>query len=382
VDVGRGAGPVRPLEAHPADLLDLRVPVAGTADASLHERLVQTATDAFIVLHEGGLVLEWYADPAAPDEPQALMSVTKSVVGCVAGILVETGALDPDALASTWVPELEGSGYAGVTVRDLLDMRTGGDHRERYDDEAGEVVQLGRVLAASAAGGGESSLDELVLHAARRALHAGPFAYRSLDTEVLGWVVERAAGAAMPALLEDLVLGPMGAERPGSMATDTRGRASHSGGLALSARDVARFGQLIADGGSVGGTQVVPTVWVKDTRVGAPDSAAAFRASLSGSPGGSPGESLAAGPGEDPGIPAAHYRNQFWVLHAGGRELLGLGIFGQYVHVDVEASTVVVKLSSWVSPQDPQAFSAGLACATTLAEHLGGHPSHGLNLHA
>ena len=56
--------------------------------------------------------------------------------------------------------------------------------------------------------------------------------------------------------------------------------------------------------------------------------------------------------------------------------------FGQYVHVDVEASTVVVKLSSWVSPQDPQAFSAGLACATTLAEHLGGHPSHGLNLHA
>ena len=68
------------------------------------------------------------------------------------------------------------------------------------------------------------------------------------------------------------------------------------------------------------------------------------------------------------------YRNQFWVLEQGGRQLLGIGIHGQLLYLDSDNDTVVVKLSSWPRPRDPDAFTVGLECAMVAAEHLGGRP--------
>ena len=126
----------------PLDLRDLPV---GTT--SLGSALVETHTDAFLVVHEGQLIMQWYAAPDRAALPQALMSLTKSFVGALAGILMHQGRLDPDALATAYVPELERGGYAPATVRDLLDMRTGDDYRETYGDPQAEVELLGRALS-------------------------------------------------------------------------------------------------------------------------------------------------------------------------------------------------------------------------------------------
>ena len=93
--------------------------------------IADTWTDAVVVLHDGRIVFESYFNGMRGD-PHLLMSVTKSVVGCVAGILVEQGLLDPDQPATAYVPEVAGSGYDGATVRHLLDMRTGVAFREEY----------------------------------------------------------------------------------------------------------------------------------------------------------------------------------------------------------------------------------------------------------
>ena len=352
------AGPVRLLVERPRPLLGLPVRGADGSVRSVGEHLTRTRTDAFLVMHDGVLVLEWYAAPRTREAPLALMSVTKSVIGCLAGVLVSRGRVDPDCPAAHWVPEIATTGYAGVTVRDLLDMRAGTDYRESHEDPDGEVVQLGRCLTGERSEG----IHDLLTSSTRIATHGGPFCYRSLDTELLGWVVERASRKPIAQLVEEWILAPLGAERDGSMAVDARGVASAAGGLALTGRDVARFGQMLLDGGAAGRHQVVPPEWVKDIRVGADDSIEAFRRRVV--------EGSAA---DVPGPASAMYRNQFWVPEKGGRAFLALGIYGQYVRVDGDSGTVVVKLSSWTRPQDPERFTDGLACAEACADHLGGH---------
>ena len=359
------SGPVRILVERPEPLLELLVRGGDGSLETVSERLSQTLTDAFLVIHDGVLVLEWYADPITREVPHAVMSVTKSVVGCVAGVLVGRGRLEPDQPVARCVPEVATTGYAAVTIRDLLDMRTGTDYRESHDDVDGELAQLGLCLSTDHPMG----LHDLVLGSPRIGVHNGPFCYRSLDTELLGWVLERAAHKPIPELVEQTILTPMGAEFDASMALDPQGTASASGGLGLTARDTARFAQMLLDGGAVGRRQVVPTEWIKDIRIGGSDSVEAFT------------HGVTAGHAEEvPSPRSAMYRNQFWVPEQGGHKFLALGIYGQYVYVDGDAGTVVVKLSSWKGPQDPQRFTDGLACAEAITDELGGNSARDISL--
>ena len=130
--VPRGDGQARPLPpaaGHP-DLLAVPVTrmdrTAGRPSTStVGDVLGNTDTDAYLVLQDGQLVTEWYGPLGAPDRTHALMSVSKSVVGCVAAVLIDRGQLDPDAEITSYVPELAGSGYAGALVRHVYDMRSG-----------------------------------------------------------------------------------------------------------------------------------------------------------------------------------------------------------------------------------------------------------------
>src|SRR5207237_7988462 len=118
---------VRPLRASASDADLLTVPVAraGGSATTVGEVLDDTYTDAYLVLQDGKLVTEWYGPLGAQDRPHALMSISKSVVGCVAAVLIDRGLLDPDAQITSYVPELAGSGYAGALVRHVCDIRSG-----------------------------------------------------------------------------------------------------------------------------------------------------------------------------------------------------------------------------------------------------------------
>ncbi len=136
VTVGTGSSPTRDLPSRdPApDVLGLSIPTVSGVPSTIAETLAATHTDAFVVVHEGELVSQWYADPADETSQHPLHSITKSFIGSLAGILIDAGRLAPDAYASAYVPELLNGGYASATVRDLLDMRTGGDYVENHDD--------------------------------------------------------------------------------------------------------------------------------------------------------------------------------------------------------------------------------------------------------
>ena len=141
------------------------------------------------------------------------MSVSKSIVGCVCGILASRRRLDPEAPITQYVPEIAGSGYDGATVRHLLDMRTGVAFSEAYEDPNAEVRVIERQMGWRPKGPERvAACTPISPHCPPQGPHGGPFVYRSADTDVLGWVCERAAGVRIADLMSTLIWAPIGAE--------------------------------------------------------------------------------------------------------------------------------------------------------------------------
>ena len=258
--VSRGDGPARPLPpsaAAAADLLAVPVTRNDQSAGTVGKVMADTYTDAYLVLQDGELVTEWYGPLGAPDRPHALMSVSKSVVGCVAAALIDRGQLDPDHEVTAYVPELAASGYAGALVRHVYDMRSGVRFLEEYANPDSDIRRLdewvGREWAEQPGQGEPQGLYRFLVTLRAEAPHGQRFLYRSAESDVLGWVCERAAGRPMAALISELIWAPMGAGHDALMLHDGLGTAVHDGGLCATARDVARFGQMLLDGGLVPG---------------------------------------------------------------------------------------------------------------------------------
>lgn len=305
--------------------------------------VADTWTDAFLVLHRGRLVVEHHEAGFEGATPHLLMSVTKSVVGGVTAALVADGLLSPDDPVDKHVPEVADGGYAGATVRDLLDMRTGVRFREEYTDPDAEVRVMERSMGWRPIEPGDPVGSYAFLATlGSEGEHGGRFVYRSADTDLLGWVCERAAGLRMADLVAERIWRPIGAEHPADITCDAVGTGIHDGGMSCTARDLARFGRMLLDDGTVpaagGGepVRVLPASWLVDART--PDAATlqAFADSDSG-----------------PVLPGGWYRNQLWFIPGRHGPLqLCLGIHGQMVYVDRATGTVGVKLSSWPDAQN------------------------------
>jgi CubicO group peptidase (beta-lactamase class C family) len=345
--IRREPGPVSPLPTTltPVGFASL-TRLDGSA-ATVDEVIQETFTDAWLVLHNGRILEEVYFGEMTAKTPHLLMSVSKSIVGCVAAVLIEHGALDPDALVTRYVAEVCASGYAGATVRNLLDMRTGVAFRETYTALDAEV----RVMERSMGWRPLLPGDPIGAYAYLTTLgtagpHGGSFTYRSADTDMLGWVCERASGVRMADLVSRHIWAPIGAEADADIACDMVGSAIHDGGISAAARDLARFGQMLLAGGQVQGRQVVPASWLDDAFSADADVRDAFARSEN-----------------HLFLPGGWYRSQFWVLPGlRGDLLVCLGIHGQMVCVDRESGTVCVKLSSW-----PDAQNAGYLIDTLRA---------------
>lgn len=297
--------------------------------------LADGRTDGVVVLHRGELVLEAYRRGMVRRDVHLLQSVSKSITGVLAGVLIGAGELGPADLVSAHVPELADTAFAGATVRDLLDMRAGTVFDETYADPESDIraseAQFGWSPAPPPAPDALAYLGGL----RNQREHGGRFEYRSILTDVLGLVIERAAGQPYAEVLGERLWSRIGTETDAYVTVDRNGFAVADGGICVGLRDLARFGQMMLDDGVVAGRRIVPADWLSDTLRGAEDSKEAFAADPHS-------EELRGG----------HYRNQWWVP-AGGEELLALGIHGQSLFVDYTNGTVIAQLSTWETSLDP-----------------------------
>jgi CubicO group peptidase (beta-lactamase class C family) len=319
--------------------------------------LAATATDAFVVVHQGRTLIEHYAGATTAATPHILMSVSKSMLGLLAGILADKGALDVDAPATRYVPELRGSAFEGASVRHLLDMRSGLDFNEDYLATSGEIIQYRKSTNWNPLEAGELASNLRAYLPTLKAMfgpHGGQFNYVSPCTDLLGWIIERAAGRRYADLMSDLLWKPLGAAHSAYITVDRLGAPRCAGGMCVTAMDLARVGELLVRGGRRGSRQIVSAAWIEDIELAGDPAAWA----AGGFTGYYPGRMM-------------HYRAKWYVEHGTAPLLFGLGIHGQNLFVDRQRQLVIAKLSSQALPLNAGQIALTSRAVDGLRRHLG-----------
>jgi CubicO group peptidase (beta-lactamase class C family) len=342
----RSAIDAAPLEFDCRSLTDFRLSHAGRS-FGFTDWLERTFTDSLVVMKDGKVVFETYADGQSPAIPHIWMSVSKSILGLVAGIVVGRGQLDVDAPLTELIPELQGSAFGGATVRDALDMRVGIRFDEDYHAAGGAIIEYRKAHLWDPVPVGESPTDLrsfLLTLTERDGEHSGRFHYVSPNTDLLGWVLERATATRYADLVSETLWQPMQAERDAYITVDRFGAPRCAGGFCATPRDMARIGRLFVNAGRHGAVQVVPESWISD--IVNFDGVAAWKA----------GDFFDLFEGAN-----MHYRSKWYVLRGERPMIFGVGVFGQHLFIDPAADLVIAKCSSQPLPLDPSFVSMTLA---------------------
>jgi hypothetical protein len=303
---------------------------------SVNQALRATQTDAFVVLRRGRIATEWYGNGMSATTPHIIFSVSKSICGTLGGILSDRGLLDPDDRVVDYIPELTASVYAGCTIRHLLDMAVGIAFNEDYEDPKGDVVRYRHAAGWDPLPAGEAPIDLrsfLALQKPDGARHGELFHYVSTNTDVLGWVYERACEQPYADILSEYLWKPLGAEHDAYVTVDGHQAMRAAGGICVTPRDLARFGELIRRRGVADGRQVVPGTWIDDINE-------------RGDP-----EAWAASEFADM-FPQASYRSKWYRIDRSKQVLCAFGIHGQWIYIHPEAELVIIRMGSEATPLD------------------------------
>ena len=330
----RGVRSTRFDRAPVAAIDDVTLPGLEDAEWNLRQWHDETCTDALLVAHRGQLVHEWYADEGIERNPHIAFSVSKSITATLAGVLVEQGLIDPARPVVDYIPELAGSGYEGASLQHVLDMQVSIDFEEDYLATSGVFVDYRTATAWH-----PCALDQIDdnLHDFLCRLkpgggeHGYRFQYRSPNSDLLGWILERASGQRLAQLLSERLWQPMGAEKNGYVTVDRKGAARTAGGICVIPRDLLRFGELVRLRGYANEQQVIPAAWIEDCSDGG--SHEAWQR----------GESAKE-------FPHGQYRNKWYQTGDEHRVMLAIGIHGQWIYIDPVAEVTIVKLSSQAMP--------------------------------
>lgn len=331
------------------------IPLGHTEPMTWRESLAQNYADGIIILHKGRVVYERYFENLTPEGVHAVMSVTKSFTGTLAATLVAEGKLDPTRLVSYYIPELAGSGFGDATVREVMDMTTAIRYSEEYTDPNAEV------WAFSAAGnpfadhptGTPQGYHDYLRTVRKDGTHGEQFGYRTVNTEVLGWIVERVGGATVAEQLQRRIWGRMGMEQDAYYQVDAVGTPFAGGGLNASLRDLARFGEMMLQGGRWQGRQIIPAEVVEDIRFGS--NVAPFAASDYGKK-----------------LPGWSYRNMWWVSNNADGAFMARGVHGQAIYIDPAAEMVIVRLASNPNASNTLNDYISLPAYQAVADYLKG----------
>ena len=353
--VRRGLGPVLPLERALEEGIGAVefVPTGADRPMTFEASLAATYTDGILVLHRGRIVFERYFGELDEGGVHAAMSMTKSMTGLLAEILVVEGTLDDTARVATIVPELAASAFGDATVRQVMDMTTGLSYSEDYADPAADIW----VYSAAASPfpkpadyRGPDGYFEYLRTVRPEGRHGEAFGYRTINTDALGWILSRVTGRAVTELLSERLWSRMGAEQDAYFTVDGKGIPFAGGGMSAGLRDLGRVGLLMLQGGEIGGRRLFPAEVVTRIRQGG-DREAFARGGFRTLPGGS-------------------YRSMWWLLHDDHGAFAARGVHGQTIYVDPTAEMVLVRLASFPTAANADIDPLSLPAYRAVADRL------------
>jgi len=355
LNVPRGLGAPLPLPRQLDPRIDALpvVPTGASQPLTWRQALDATYTDGIVVLHRGNVVYERYFGVLTDDGQHAAMSVTKSVIGTLGAMLVADGTLDARRKIADYVPELGESAFGSATLRQVLDMTTALDYSEDYADPNAHVwahAQAGNPLPKPKDYTGPRSYFEFLQTVRQRGEHGQAFGYKTVNTDVLGWVIARVTGRNVAQLLSERIWSRLGSEQDAYFTVDSIGTPFAGGGLNAGLRDMARFGEMLRNGGRFNGQQIVPESVVKDIRQGG-DKEAFAKAGYSQLKGWS-------------------YRAMWWVTHNPDGAYMARGVHGQSIYIDPAAEMVIVRFASHPVAANAANDGVTLPAYAALARYL------------
>jgi CubicO group peptidase (beta-lactamase class C family) len=216
-------------------------------------------------MKDGRIVFEDYRNKSDAATHFISFSMAKTITALLVGIALDEHKIRSlDDKAGDYVPELKAGGYGDATIRQILQMRSGVAYEERYD--FGEHPSLAATIHMKAIVRNQMRFADPAMTIGKKTVPGSTFNYATLDTAVLGWILERATGEKLETYTASHLWGPLGAEAGAFWLADGppgTGRALNGMGYNAVLRDFARLGQLMLDGGMANGKQVIPAGWVK-----------------------------------------------------------------------------------------------------------------------
>ena len=352
--IPRGTG-VSALDRAVVDSIeDVSVPGPEGENWLVQDWLEVSNGDALLVAHRGRIVHEWYADTAIETNPHIVFSVSKSITATLAGVLVEQGLLDPAKPVPEYIPELADSGYHDASLQQVLDMVVNIDFKEDYLATSGKFIEYRTATAwhPCAVDAIDQNLHDFLCsieHAAGN--HGEMWRYKSPNSDLLGWILERASGERLANLMSRYLWQPMGAEADAYITVDRKGAARTAGGICVLPRDLLRFGELVRNRGYANGLQVIPESWIKDCSDGG--SREAWER----------GESAKE-------FPAGSYRNKWYQTGNEHRAMLAIGIHSQWIYINPVTEVSIVKLSSQDEPLRLDLDNVNMQAFTNISDAL------------
>lgn len=354
--VSRGIGAPVPLEYNldeaAIDALTFQ-PMGSSETMTWEESLAANYTDGILILHEGKIVYERYFGCLDETGKHGAMSMTKSITGLLAEILVVEGKLDDSALVTTIVPELSDSAFGSATVRQVMDMTTGLAYSEDYSDPDADIWIYSRAaspLPKPAGYEGPDGYFEYLQTVKPEGEHGDAFHYKTINTDALGWIISRVSGLEVTELLSERLWRRMAAEQDAYITVDGKGTPFAGGGLSAGLRDLGRIGLLMLNEGEINGQRLFPSKVVANIREGGSKNAFA-KAGYTTLEGGS-------------------YRSMWWLLHNEHGAYAARGVHGQTIYVDPKADMVIVRFASFPTAKNGKIDPTSLPAYQAVAEYL------------
>lgn len=359
-EISRGTGAPLPLQYLPppafADMareIDALTftPMNGGRAMTWEASLFANYTDGMLIIHKGRVVYERYFGCLQEDGKHAIMSMTKSITGLLAQILVAEGVLDDKLRVRDVIPEIGNSAFASATVRQVMDMTTGVKYSENYADPNADIWVYSRAASPLPKPEGYRGPDGYWAYLQQvqpEGRHGDAFHYKTINSDMLGWIVSRVTGKAVTELASERLWRPMGAEQDAYQTVDGKGVPFAGGGVTAGLRDLGRLGLLMLNGGEVNGKRLFPAKVVEKIRAGGnPSKFSGF-----------------------PTIPNGSYTSQWWVFHNTHGAYAARGVHGQTIYVDPKAEMVLVRLASFPRAQNGLIDPTSLPAYQAVAEHL------------
>jgi CubicO group peptidase (beta-lactamase class C family) len=303
---------------------------------SLDDYLAHNPVTGLLIARDDTILYEHYQYGRTDQDRLLSQSMAKTIVAMLIGIAIDEGRIHSvDDLAQAYVPELTGTAFGETSLRALLHMASGVAFREDYVDPSADNFKLGRGLFGQT---GYDAAHAVAMFDTREAPPDTHFSYGGAQTEVLGLVLAHAAGMPLADYLQSRIWQPMGAEADATWTIDHSGQEVAYCCFSAVLRDWARLGLLLAHDGVAGGRQIIPRQWLLDATTEPPGSPFA--------------------PRHQAGYMGYGY--QVWLFPGPRRKFAFLGIHGQSIYVDPEASLVMVQTAVRVSATGERAEAVAL----------------------